>query len=217
MRSDVVIVARPGRVPRIEATGGLTARCTEPDTVHLVSTAATPLGGDVLAVRVVVETGARLRIRTAAATLVLPGAHTLHSEAHWDVEVAGHLDLDPQPTVVAGGSRHRTTTRLQLADTAHVRIRERIQIGRSGERDGFWSGALHADIVGDASTPLLRHRIELGCGAVGDDELAAPRACISEMRYPASSFDGAGTVLALARGGSLATWQGDQLPAGRVR
>ncbi|KWX22418.1 urease accessory protein UreD [Mycolicibacterium wolinskyi] len=213
MHSDLVIVARPGHLPCIEATGGLTARCTEPDTVHLVSTAATPLGGDTLAVRVVVEAGATLRIRTAAATLVLPGAHTRQSRACWTIEVAGHLDLDPQPTVVAGGSDHRTTMRLQLAGTAEVRIRERIQIGRSGERVGFWSGALHADVGADTPVPLLRHRIELGSGAVGDDELAAPRACISEMRYPAASFDGAGTVLALARGGSLATWQGDRLPA----
>lgn len=217
MHSDLVIVARAGRLPHIEATGGLTARCTEPDTVHLVSAAATPLGGDTVAVRVVVEPDATLRIRTVAATLVLPGAHTLQSEARWVIEVAGRLDLDPQPTVVAGGSRHRTITRLQVADTAQVRIRERIQIGRSGERAGFWSGALHADIVADTPVPLLRHRIELGSGAVGDDELSAPRACISEMRYPTTSFDGAGTVLALARGGSLATWQGGQLPARQLR
>ncbi|MGV0746376.1 urease accessory protein UreD [Mycolicibacterium sp. XJ870] len=214
MHSEVVIVACPGRLPRIEAVGGLTGRRTELDTVHLVSTAATPLGGDSLTVRVVVEAGARLRIRTVAATLVLPGAETPASTALWEIEAAGHLDLDPQPTVVAGGSVHQTTTRLQLADTAQVRLRERVQIGRSGEQAGFWAGTLHADVTsaGD-TTPLLRHSIELGCGAVGDDALASPRACISELRYPAPSFEGLGAVLTLARGGSLATWQGDRLPA----
>ncbi len=210
MHSHVVIVAEPRRLPRIEATGGLAGRCTEPDTVHLISTAATPLGGDTITVRLVVEAGARLRVQTAAATLVLPGAHTPRSTAHWDIEVAGQLDLDPQPTVVAGGSVHHTVTRLQLAESADVRIRERTQIGRTGEREGFWSSALHADV---GSSPLLRHRVELGCGAVSDDALAAPRACINELRYPASSFDTNGTVLALAAGGSLATWQGDRLPA----
>ena len=211
MRSEVLIVAVPGRLPRIEATGGLAGRCTQPDTVHLVSTAATPLGGDTLRVRVVVEAGARLRVRTVAATLVLPGTETLLSEASWDVEVAGELDVDPQPTVVAGGSAHRTQTRLQLAYSARVRIREQIQIGRSNEADGHWSGLLHADVAG---APLLRHRIELGSGAVGDDEIAAPRACVSELRYPDPSFDAPGQlVLSLARGGSLATWQGDRLPA----
>ncbi|MEX3647426.1 urease accessory protein UreD [Mycolicibacterium porcinum] len=209
MHAHVVIAASPGRLPRIEARGGLAGRCTEPDTVHLISTAATPLGGDTLTVRVVVEAGARLLIRTAAATMVLPGGHTSQSAAQWDLEVAGQLDLDPEPTVVAGGSGHRVTTRLGIAESARVRIRERVQIGRSGEREGFWSSALHADV---GPTPLLRHRVELGCGAVGDDILTAPRACISELRYPAPSFEAPGTVLELARGGSLATWQGDRLP-----
>ncbi|TMS48799.1 urease accessory protein UreD [Mycobacterium sp. DBP42] len=209
MHARVVIAASPGRLPRIEARGGLAGRCTEPDTVHLVSTAATPLGGDTLTVRLVVESGARLRIRTAAATMVLPGGRTVQSAAHWELEIAGSLDLDPQPTVVAGGSVHHTDTRLQLTESAWVRIRERVQVGRSGERDGFWSSAVHADI---GSAPLLRHRIELGHGAVGDDILTAPRACVSELRYPATSFEAAGSILALARGGSLATWQGDRLP-----
>ncbi|OBB86101.1 urease accessory protein UreD [Mycolicibacterium peregrinum] len=209
MHSEVAITASPGRLPRIEARGGLAGRCTETGTVHLVSTAATPLGGDTVTVRVVVEAGARLRIRTAAATMVLPGAATLRSAAHWELEIAGQLDLDPQPTVVAGGSAHRTTTRLRLAQAAQVRIRERVQIGRSGEQEGNWSSAMHADV---GSTPLLRHRIELGRGAVGDDVLAAPRACISELRYPEPVFEAQGTLLALAAGGSLATWQGDRLP-----
>ncbi|PJK20594.1 urease accessory protein UreD [Mycolicibacterium goodii] len=211
MHSHILVVAGPGRPPRIEAKGGLAGRRTRPDTVHLVSTAATPLGGDTLRVRVIVEAGARLRLRTVAATLVLPGAQTTRSEAHWDIEAAGELDVDPRPTVVAGGSAHRTETRLRFDDSARVRIREQIQIGRTGETSGFWSGSLHADLGG---TPLLRHRIELGAGALGDDELAAPRACISELRYPEPSFDAPGQlVLSLARGGSLATWQGDRLPA----
>jgi urease accessory protein len=210
MRARIVVVASPGRLARIEGGDGIAGRHTDRDTVHLVSTAATPLGGDTLTVRLVVEPGARLRIRTVAAAVTLPGAHTVHSTAQWDIENAGELDLDPQPTVVAGGSTHGTTVRIRLTDTARLRLRERIQIGRAGERAGFWSGSLSADV---GATPLLRHRVELGSGAVGDDELAAPRACISELRYPATSFEGAGTVLALARGGSLATWQGDRLPA----
>ncbi|WP_458316095.1 urease accessory protein UreD [Mycolicibacterium brisbanense] len=211
MRACIVVIARPGRLARIEGSDGIAGRHTEPDTVHLVSTAATPLGGDSLKVRLVVEPGARLRIRTVAAAVTLPGVRTDHSTAWWDIENAGDLDLDPQPTVVAGGSSHDTAVRIRLADTARLRLRERVQIGRSGERDGFWSGTLSADV---GATPLLRHRVELGSGAVCDDTLAAPRACISELRYPARSFEADGTVLELARGGSLATWQGDRLPAG---
>lgn len=208
MRSDVVLVARPGRRPHIECAGGLAARHTEADTVHLVSAAATPLGGDKLHIRVVVEPGARLRVRTVAATVTLPGPSTVESHAVWDLEVAGDLDLDPEPTVVAAASRHITATRLRLTGSGRARLRERVQIGRSGEREGFWSGSLHADVDG---SPLLRHRVELGSGSVTDDVLGAPMACISELHYPQGSADTAGLPLALAGGGCLSTWQGERL------
>jgi urease accessory protein len=211
MHSDVLIVARPDRLPWIECVGGVAARATEPNTVHLVSTAATPLGGDTIALRVIVEKGARLRVRSAAATVTLPGRTTAESTAHWHLEVAGDLDVDPQPTVVAGGSRHATSTRLSVTESGRVRLRERIQIGRTDERQGFWSGSLHADAN---CRPLLRHRIELGAESVTHDLLGAPLASVSELRYPDVAADALGTVLALADGGSLATWQGDRLGAG---
>jgi urease accessory protein len=36
---------------------------------------------------------------------------------------------------------------------------------------------------------------------------------VSELRYPDVGTDALGTVLELARGGSLATWQGQRLGA----
>jgi urease accessory protein len=146
MRSDVLLVACRDRRPRIECGGGVAARCTEPDTVHLVSAAATPLGSDAIHIRVVVEAGARLQVRTAAATVTLPGSATPESHAFGTFEVAGDLDVNPQATVVAATSRHFTSTRLELTGSGRVRLRERIQIGRSNERQGFWSSSLHADI-----------------------------------------------------------------------
>jgi urease accessory protein len=208
MRSDVLLVARPGRGPLIECVGGLAARRTDAEVVHLLSAAATPLGGDVISVRIVVEAGARLRVRSVAASVVLPGAGSVLSHSFWELEVAGELDLDPQPTVIAGGARHHTSTRLQVEQTATARVRESVQIGRTGEDQGFWTSALHADVDG---SPLLRHRVELGAGSVADDELSTPKACVSELRYPETGFDSAGTVLELAGGGSLSTWQGRRL------
>jgi urease accessory protein len=208
MLSDVLIVASPDRSPRIECAGGVAARRTDTDTVHLISTAATPLGGDTIRVRVIVEPGAVLRLRTAAATMAMPGALTMESRADWELEVAGQLDVDPQPTIVAGQARHVTSMRLTVTGEGRVRLRERIQVGRSGERQGFWTGALRADVDG---APLLRHRIELGAGSVNDDELGAPLACVSELRYPETEFDCVGTKLSLAAGGCLATWQGQRL------
>ena len=180
----------------------LAARNTEPDTVHLVSAAATPLGGDTIALRVIVEPGARLRVRSAAATVTLPGCATTKSNVHWHPEVAGDLDLDPEPTVVAGGSRHASSSRLSVSGAGRVRLRERIQIGRTNERQGFWSGSMHADVNGES---LLRHRIELGMGSPAHNELGAPLVCVSEPRYPEIASDALGTVLALADGGCLAT------------
>lgn len=208
MRTDVVVVAQPGRLPRIECRGGVAARCTEPDTVHLVSAAATPLGGDTITVRLVVQPGARLRLRSAAATVVLPGAGNRESQAFWEVEVCGELDIDTEPTVVAADSRHLSNVCVRLAEDARLRIRERVQIGRTGEAQGFWSGGLRADV---GTAPLLRHRVELGPGAVADDALGMPLACVSELRYPDPATDAAGTTLALAGGGSLSTWQGARL------
>jgi urease accessory protein len=206
--SDVLILARPGREPHIDCSGGLAARRTERDTVHLVSAAATPLGGDTLSVRVVVEAGARLALRTAAASMVLPSVTTPESRATWELEVHGELDVDPQPTIIAGGSHHTVSTRLAIGGAGRVRVRERAQIGRAFERHGFWSATLHADVV---DTPVLRHRVELGTGAVADDALGTPLACVSEFRYPEPSFETDGELLELAAGGCLSTWQGDRL------
>ncbi len=208
MRTEVMVLARPGRLPHIDCRGALAARCTVPDTVHLVSVAATPLGGDEITVRLVVPPGARLRVRSSAAAIVLPGVGNPESEARWEIEVGGELDLDPEPTVVAAHARHLSDVRVAVEPGARIRIRERVQIGRAGEADGFWSGRLHADLSG---RPLLRHSIELGPGAAVADLLSTPLACISELCYPQPATDAAGTTLALAGGGSLSTWQGSRL------
>ncbi|MGE2729114.1 urease accessory protein UreD [Mycolicibacterium vaccae] len=208
MRSEVLIAARPDRAPHVESRGGIAVRRTAADTVHLVSAAATPLGGDEIRVRVVVEPGARLRVRTVAATVVLPGAGTVESHAQWDLEVAGVLDLDPEPTIVAAASRHVAATRLSLTPDAEVRVRERVQIGRTGEREGFWSGSLRGDV---GAIPLVRHRVEMGRGSFADDAIATPLACVSELHYPRADAETAGVALQLAAGGCLATWQGERL------
>ena len=161
MLSEVLLVASSDRLPRIQCSGGIQARCTATDTVHLVSAAATPLGGDTIDVRVIVEAGAVLKLRSAAATVALPGANTLTSQASWDIEVSGGLDVDLEPTVVAADARHVSTVVLFLRGDGSVRFRERVQIGRCNEREGFWSGSLRADLDG---RPLLRHRVELAPG-----------------------------------------------------
>ncbi|WP_204807359.1 urease accessory protein UreD [Mycobacterium riyadhense] len=212
MHSKVLVVASRNRLPRIDCRGGVQARCTAPDTVHLVSAAAIPLGGDTIDIRVIVEEGARLKLRSAAATVALPGPRTPASHARWRIDVSGTLDLDLEPTVVAASARHWSWVVLALHDDGQIRFRERVQVGRCNEREGFWSGSLWAD---RRDRPLLRHRVELGAGSLADDVLAAPCATINELYYPTTSFadcfEPGSTVLALADGGTLRTWQGDRL------
>lgn len=211
IRTELRITATAGTLPHIHAIGGLAARHTGVDTVHIIGTAATPLGGDVLDIVVSVGAGARLTVRSVAATIALPGRETRKSVAHWrfDVAAGGELDVDPEPTVVAGGAEHDTFTTIRLEEGARLRLRERIQIGRTGEDHGFWSGELTADI---GATPLLRHRLELGADTITDDALSAPRALESVLTYPddrpadTTGLDAA--LLPLAAGGTLFTRTG---------
>ncbi|WP_280340765.1 urease accessory protein UreD [Nocardia neocaledoniensis] len=220
MRTELSIVAAPGRLPRIDAVGGLAGRYTGADTVHLIGTAATPLGGDELDIRVTVLPGARLTVRSVAATIALPSARTPLSVAHWHFELGSGatLDFDPEPTIVAGGARHHTVTTVLLAPDARLRLRERVQIGRSGEDDGSWRGDLIADLD---DVPLLRHRLALGAGTHTDDRLRAPRALDSELVYPDDRPAWTGGVdavrLPLAAGGTLATRTGTRLDAEEPR
>nr|WP_231951938.1 urease accessory protein UreD [Nocardia terpenica] len=78
--------------------------------MHLIGTAATPLGGDELDITILVDPGAHLTVRSVAATIALPGRRTRKSHAHWHFEIAGALDFDPEPTVIAGGAHHESRT-----------------------------------------------------------------------------------------------------------
>ncbi|WP_280258628.1 urease accessory protein UreD [Nocardia abscessus] len=214
MRTELRIVATTSALPEIHASGGLSARRTGPNTVHLIGTAATPLGGDELDIVIAVAPGAELVVRSVAATLALPGAATPLSFGRWHLEVGSGatLDFDPEPMVVAGGARHHTVTTIRLASGARLRMRERVQVGRAGENGGEWRGDLIADVD---DMPLLRHRLALGAGTPADDALAAPRALASELVYPdecaATTTGLTQTRLPLAAGGSLFTRTGTLL------
>ncbi|WP_299572064.1 urease accessory protein UreD [uncultured Williamsia sp.] len=206
MHTVVHVVARAGRSPWSCAVGGLAVRRTGVDALHLISTAATPLGGDRIDIRVEVEPGARLWLGTVAATIALPARIDPHSSAGWTVDVAdtGRLCLAPQPTVVAATAAHETTTRVRLARTATVEIDESAQIGRHGETGGAWSGRLWVDVD---DTPTLRHRLELGAGSVLGDHHSA---VVSRFAYPDAgggdvSTSRTATRMAVAGGASLVT------------
>lgn len=126
------------------------------DRVLIASSAAHPVGGDVIDVEVDVGDDACARIGTVAATVVWPGPDGSPSEQRTtcDVGRGGHLDLHPEPTVAVTGARHSAITRVSLDGTATCRLVEELVLGRSGEP----SGAVRLSVrVERDGAPLVHH------------------------------------------------------------
>ncbi|WBB99173.1 urease accessory protein UreD [Solwaraspora sp. WMMA2080] len=106
--------------------------------VHLVGAAAGPLGGDDLRLDVEVGPGARVCLRTVAASLALPGPDGRRSTLQMLVRVAtgGELRWLPEPLIAAAGCHHLSRSVVELADGAAVVWREELVCGRDGEPSG---------------------------------------------------------------------------------
>jgi urease accessory protein len=215
VRTTVELVAeqRAGAtvLPVVRAGGHFAVRRTGPGRVHLIGTAAGPLGGDEIDVVVRIGPGARLSVRGAAATIVLPSAHEAASTIRIRADVAdgGHLDLAPQPTIVCAGADLTTHTTITLAGDARVRLLEEVVLGRSGEPGGTWRG--RTSVTRDG-VPLLRHTLR--------SELLGTRAIVSAVDVTPDVPAGAATHgdavrMPLAAGGCLITALGADLTAAR--
>lgn len=214
MRTEVEIVARPGPggrtvLPVLRASGALAVRATGPGSVHLVGTAAGPLGGDSVAVTITVEAGARLRLRSAAASVVLPSATGGPSGTTFALDVAGALDLGLEPTVVTARATHVATTTARLGPEGRLRLVERVVLGRAGEGPGRWTGTVRAERDG---RPLLHTTQELGPGGAGWAHPFTPRAYATELVLDGSTVDPAvgpdSVRLPLPGGWTATAWAG---------
>jgi urease accessory protein len=161
-RAELVAERGPGgdlRLPVQRSQAPLVLRRTA-EAVYLVSGAAGPLGGDQLELRIEVRAGARLRLRTVAATVALPGRSGLESRLTVTATVGpgARLEYRPEPLVVADGARHRTEVAVQLAADASLVLRDEVLLGRHGERGGRCRTRLRVDRDG---RPLLRHELEV--------------------------------------------------------
>ncbi|GIF53300.1 urease accessory protein [Asanoa ferruginea] len=136
--------------------------------VHLVGGAAGPLGGDDLRVDVEVRPGARLVVRTVAASLAQPSHPSAPSTLTVTVSVGanGALAWLPEATIAVRGCDHRTRSIVDLADGAELLWREEIVAGRHGERSGDLATAT---TVRYAGRTLLRHDLAIGPRAKGWD------------------------------------------------
>lgn len=126
--------------------------------VHLVNSAAGPLGGDDLALTVRVGPHARLALRGVAATVLLPGprGEISRTAVHIELGAGATLDYLPEPTVVTRRARHESLLRVALGDGAHLRTRETVVLGRAGEAPGGLTTTVH---VTRCDRPLLRQRL----------------------------------------------------------
>jgi urease accessory protein len=122
---------------------------------------AGPVGGDTIGLVVVVEDSAVLSIRSTAASLVMPGPHG--EASRWSAQVSvGHdaaLRWQPRPTVLVGGSDHRTRLRFDMASHASLWWREEIVLGRHGEAGGSLQQRVDLAVGG---RPVHRNEIQLG-------------------------------------------------------
>ncbi|WP_424535169.1 urease accessory protein UreD [Sphaerisporangium viridialbum] len=157
----------------------LTLRQTGPGTVHLVSTAAGPLGGDRLELHVDVAPGTSLEIASVASTLVLPGPGESVSIVEARVGAGATLRYVPEPTVLAAGCAHRMIVRLTLEEGASVHWREEIVFGRFGERPGTCHSRFDATVDG---VPLLRQEFVVGDPAVdGSPAVYGDARCVGSV------------------------------------
>ncbi len=146
------------RISRLRSDGPLALRAAG-DAVYLVGAAAGPLGGDDLELTVEVGPGARLDIRSAAASLVLPGrggASRLTVRAR--VAAGARLVFAPEPAIAAARCDHRSLADVRLGAGATLVWREEIVLGRHGERPGRYVSRFD---VTAGSTPLLRHELRI--------------------------------------------------------
>lgn len=173
VRSSARVVAVPDgrgatRLAELRSSFPVRLRRTGPDTVHAVATGAGPLGGDRLHLDVEVAKGARLRLASVGASVVLPGRDGARSCSEVTVHVGagGSLDLQLGPTVLCAGVDHRARTAITLDGDAQLRWRDVVVLGRADEPPG--RVRLRTDVVGPDG-PLLREVL-----AVGPDDLLDP-------------------------------------------
>lgn len=146
------------RLTALRSEAPLVLRST-PDALYLVGGAGGPLGGDDLALDITVGAGARLTVRTAAASLALPGNGSSEVSIQATVASGGELRWLPEPLVAARGCVHHMGATVDLEDGATLVWREEIVLGRHGEAGGSVVTRARVDHAG---RPLFRHELALG-------------------------------------------------------
>jgi urease accessory protein len=170
--------------------------------VHLVNSAASPLGGDELTLTVCVGPGACLTLAGIAATVALPGPHgeKSHTTVHIELGEGATVAYLPQPTVVTRRARHESLLTVTLAEDARLHTRETVVLGRAGETAGELTTALHVTRRG---RPVLRQSLTVTSETLMGRRVLATELWTNDTRDTASGEWWSRTRL--AAGGTLTT------------
>lgn len=187
-----------------------------PAVVHLLNSAAAPLGGDDLTLDVHIGPCGSLVLTGLAATLALPGPPGAPSRMAVRLRLAegACVDYRPEPTVVTARANHEAVLVAELAQDARLRTREVLVLGRTGERPGTLTTST---TVTRAGRPVLRQHL-----LVGDPDLdasvaalAGKRVLATELRVDDTRLPPAGgdwwSRTRLAAGATLTTALGDDV------
>lgn len=176
--------------------------------VHLVGTAAGPLGGDDVTIAVQAGPGTDLAVRSAGATIIQPGLHRPDSRLRLELHVGdgAELDVATQPTVICQGAEHENETTIELIGSGQVRLLEQVLLGRSNESGGDWVGRtrLTRDDV-----PVFRHTLRSQLLRVDGTRVISTLVHSGTKAVPATA--GTAVAMPLAAGGLLVTATGRAL------
>jgi urease accessory protein len=162
-QARIVATADDGRVVvrELRSSPPLTLRRIGPREIAIVSSAAWPVGGDEVALDIVVGPGADLTVSSVAASLAYPSptgspsAFTIRAE----VGSGGSLRWLPEPTVLLARCDHRVAASIRLDDGAALEWREEVRLGRAGEPTGSLRQRIAIDRGG---RPLVRNELAVG-------------------------------------------------------
>lgn len=170
--------------------------------VHMVNSAASPLGGDELTLTVCVGPGAVLRLVGIAASVALPGPYGEKSRTtvHLELGAGAAVDYLPEATVITRRARHESVLAVALGDGAHLRTRETVVLGRAGERPGELTTTMNITRCG---RPVLRQSLPVTAETLLGKRVLATELSTGDNRETASGEWW--TRARLAAGGTLTT------------
>lgn len=161
MNGGVEVRVEGTTVVGLATTPPLAAKVLPGPVLLLVGSSAGLLAHDAVRVEIDLAPGARLTVRTTAATIAHPclagGSTSLDIECR--LGAGARLVWLPEPLIACAGCRHRGRTRLTLAAGATATWLDALTLGRSGEEPGDLEQRLDVELDGQ---PLLREALSVG-------------------------------------------------------